>query len=70
VATRALTTWFSGLASEPAFAGLREAVARGERVEIAGLAGPARLLAALLLSEGPLLVVAPHEREATRWPPT
>jgi len=63
VATRALTTSFAGLEAEPRLAGLREVLARGERAEVSGLAGPARLLAALLLTDRPLLVVAPHERE-------
>jgi len=63
VATRALTTWFAGLETEARFAELRDALARGERAEVSGLAGPARLLAALLVADRPLLVVAAHERE-------
>ena len=63
MATRALTTWFAGLETEARFAELRDALTRGERAEVSGLGGPARALAALLLTDRPLLVVAPHERE-------
>jgi len=63
LATRALTTWFAGLEAEARFGELREALARGERAEVSGLVGPARPLAALLLTDRPLLVVTPHERE-------
>ena len=63
MATRALTTWFAGLEAEARFIELRDALARGERAEVSGLVGPARLLAALLLTDRPLLVVAPQERE-------
>jgi transcription-repair coupling factor (superfamily II helicase) len=63
LATRALTTWFSGLEVEVRFAALRDALGRGERVDVSGLVGPARLLAARLLTDRPLLVVTPHERE-------
>ena len=63
MATRALTTWFAGLEAEARFIELRDALARGERAEVSGLVGPARLLAALFLTGRPLLVVTPHERE-------
>jgi transcription-repair coupling factor (superfamily II helicase) len=57
------TSWLAPLRPEPRLALVAEALARGERAALSGLGGPAGLLAALLSSERPLLVVVPHERE-------
>ena len=55
--------WVAPVAGDARLAAAREALARGERVEMSGLTGPARLLLPLLLTDAPLLVVTPHERE-------
>jgi transcription-repair coupling factor (superfamily II helicase) len=57
------TPWVAPVAGDAPLAPLREALARGAAVDLSGLAGPARLLLPLLLTEAPLLVVTAHERE-------
>jgi transcription-repair coupling factor (superfamily II helicase) len=58
-----VTPWTSRVAALPGLAAARAALARGERTALAGLTGPARHLAGLLVSERPLLVVVPAERD-------
>jgi len=55
--------WVAPLAGDPRLAPARGALAEGRVAELSGLAGPARLLVPLLLTDAPLLVVTPHERE-------
>jgi transcription-repair coupling factor (superfamily II helicase) len=55
--------WLEPLAAAPALDGPRTALAAGGRASIAGLSGPARLLVPLLLTQRPLLVVVPRERD-------
>ena len=55
--------WVAPVAGDARLRPARELLAEGRVVEISGLAGPARLLLPLLLTEAPLLVVTPHERD-------
>ena len=55
--------WVAPLAGDPRLAPARGALAEGRVAELSGLAGPARLLVPLLLTDAPLLFVTPHERE-------
>jgi transcription-repair coupling factor (superfamily II helicase) len=55
--------WLEALARDATLEPLREALVGGRRVSAAGATGAARLLLPLLLSERPLLVVVPRERE-------
>jgi transcription-repair coupling factor (superfamily II helicase) len=59
----AVATWFTGLAGDPRLDELRRALADGQVAEVHGLVGPARLLAPLLLTSRPLLVVVAREME-------
>jgi transcription-repair coupling factor (superfamily II helicase) len=56
-------SWTQALADLPGLAAVKAALARGEVAALAGASGPGRLLAGLLASDRPLLVVVPHERE-------
>ena len=55
--------WVAPLAGDARLASARETLSRGGRAELQGLTGPARLLLPLLLTDAPLLVVTPHERD-------
>jgi transcription-repair coupling factor (superfamily II helicase) len=55
--------WLAPLREGGAFARAREGLARDGRLDLSGLEGSAGLLAALLVAEGPMLVVVPRERE-------
>jgi transcription-repair coupling factor (superfamily II helicase) len=55
--------WLLRLAQALPLSPLSEALARGERVSLSGLVGSARQLLPLLVSQGPLLVVVPRERD-------
>jgi transcription-repair coupling factor (superfamily II helicase) len=58
--------WTAALTAWRALAEARAALARGERTDLAGLGGPARLAAALAAAHAPLVVVVPTEREVER----
>jgi transcription-repair coupling factor (superfamily II helicase) len=62
-ATTATAAWFAPLAADPRVDALRRALAAGERAEVHGLTGPARLLVPLLLTSRPLLVVVAREND-------
>ena len=55
--------WLGSLRAEARLAAGREALGRGEALALSGACGPLRLLLPLLLSEAPLLVVTPRERD-------
>ena len=55
--------WLRPLQSEAWLAQARERLAADEVVPLNGLLGPARLLVPLLLTDAPLLVVVPRERD-------
>jgi transcription-repair coupling factor (superfamily II helicase) len=55
--------WVAPVAGDDRLRPSRQLLAEGRVVALSGLAGPARLLLPLLLTDGPLLVVTPHERE-------
>lgn len=55
--------WLAGLARWPALAPLRERLSSPQCLRVSGLAGSARLLVPLLLTEAPLLVVVPQEKD-------
>jgi transcription-repair coupling factor (superfamily II helicase) len=55
--------WVAPVAGDPRLVSAREDLAQRRVAEVSGLTGPARLLLPLLLTDVPLLVVTPHERE-------
>jgi transcription-repair coupling factor (superfamily II helicase) len=58
--------WVAPLAGDARLRPARELLAEGRVVELSGLAGAARLLLPLLVTEAPLLLVTPHERDVER----
>jgi transcription-repair coupling factor (superfamily II helicase) len=58
-----VNAWTAALASEPRLAELRERLRTEGHIELSGLHASARFLIPLLLSERPLLVVVPTERD-------
>lgn len=55
--------WLAPLRTLPALEAARAAVREGGRVDLAGLEGASRALVPLLVTESPLLVVVPRERD-------
>jgi transcription-repair coupling factor (superfamily II helicase) len=58
-----IAPWVAPVAGDPRLRPARELLAEGRVAELSGLGGVARLLLPLLLTDAPLLVVTPRERD-------